>query len=172
MYQDVKVTHTLQLIENWKKSLEVVMEFEKFKRVRILLRGEHKNAVSCHMLICMVLYQMDIAGYLLGTGDRRILWLLQRILELNFTCFLRELCSSIIVLSLLYSILLPFQLFIMKSLIQPTTQAGVGMFFIHKFSLSFSQLTCMYVCVLMTREIYRLQHLYVTPKNWFPVYHG
>ena len=72
------------------------------------------NAVFCHMLICMVLYQMDIAGYSLGIGDRTILWLLHGILELNFACFVRELCPSIIVLPLLYSFL---QLFIMKSLI-------------------------------------------------------
>ena len=54
-----------------------------------------------------------ITGYSLGIEDWRNLWLLHRILWLNFACFLRELCPSIIIL--LYSILLLLQ-FLMKTL--------------------------------------------------------
>ena len=42
-------------------------------------------------------------------GDRRDLRLLHRILVLNFACFLRELCHSIVIFLLLYSIFLLLQ---------------------------------------------------------------
>ena len=51
----------------------------------------------------------------LGIGDRRILRLLCRIIWLNFTRSLKQLCSFIIILLLLYTILLLLQ-FLMKSL--------------------------------------------------------
>ena len=54
-----------------------------------------------------------ITGCSVGIADWRNLWLLHRILWLNFGYFLRELCPSIIIL--LYSILLLLQ-FLMKTL--------------------------------------------------------
>ena len=56
-----------------------------------------------------------IAECSLGIGYRRILRLLHRILWLNFACFVRELCPSIIILLLLNSILVLLQ-FLMKTL--------------------------------------------------------
>ena len=57
-------------------------------------------------------------GCSLGIGDWRILWLLHRILQLEFVCFMREVCPSIIILQLLYSLLLLLQ-FLMKTLPPP-----------------------------------------------------
>ena len=51
----------------------------------------------------------------LGIGDWRILFLLHRILWLNFAHFPKELCSFIIILLLLHTILLLLQ-FLMKTL--------------------------------------------------------
>ena len=60
-------------------------------------------------------YPETKAGCSLGIGDQRILRLLHRILRLNFACFLRELCPSIIIPLLLYSILLLLE-FLMETL--------------------------------------------------------
>ena len=40
-------------------------------------------------------------GSSVGIGDRKIVWLLHRILQLNVACLLKELCPSIIILLLL-----------------------------------------------------------------------
>ena len=57
----------------------------------------------------------DVVGCWLVIGYWRILQLLHKILQLNFACFLRELCPSIIILLSLYSIL-PLLQFLMKTL--------------------------------------------------------
>ena len=54
-------------------------------------------------------------GCSLGIRDQRILHLLPRILHLNFACFLRELCPSIVILPFLFNILLLLR-FSMKTL--------------------------------------------------------
>jgi len=67
------------------------------------------------LLLFIHLLLERIAECSLGIGDRRILRLLHRILWLNFACFPREVCPSIIILLLLYCILL-FLRFLMKTL--------------------------------------------------------
>ena len=54
-------------------------------------------------------------GWSLGIGDQRILWLQNRILQLIFACFLRELCPSIIILLFLYNILSAANSFLHKN---------------------------------------------------------
>ena len=52
-------------------------------------------------------FEKRAPGCSVDIGDLRILWLLHRILWLNFACFLKELCLFVIILLLQYSLATP-----------------------------------------------------------------
>ena len=80
------------------------------------------------------------AGCSLGIGDWKILWLLRRILRLNFTRSLKDRCSFIIIHLLLYTILL----FLIKCLLKT-----IYFLFAHRLVLTEILYFCMHYLMTM-----------------------